>query len=380
MSRFRLLFAIAVLVALATALVACGGDDNGGGGSEDPQKVLDQTFSGDNEKVDSGNLSIKLNVEATGDDGGTLDAELSGPFESEGENKVPKFDLTANASLSAQPDEDFSFDGGLTSTGDAAFVGYNGTDYEVDQSLFDQFKQQVESAAGQQNAEPAEQPAAARALGIEDPQSLLTNLTNEGTEDVEGTETTTSPATSMSTKTVDAFKNLLSNASLLGQLGGRHLRPARPRRARPGHRRDQGGPLRHLLGHRRSHPAPHHDRALDRAAVGGRRTRSISTSTSRSARSTSRRRSRRPPMPSPSTTSCRSSASPRPHSASSVRARRQRQLRSGGGGGDGAQPLPVDPGHRCCPEVPQLHLAGQQCRRPAGVPEPGAVAARRSAI
>jgi hypothetical protein len=220
LSRFRLLFAIAVLVALATALVACGGDDNGGGSGEDPQKVLDQTFSGDHEKVNSGNLSIKFNLEATGDDGGTLDAELSGPFESEGENKVPKFDLTANASLSGSQDDDFSFDGSLTSTGDAAFIGFEDTDYEVDQSLFDRFKQQVESATGQGGENEQSSQQLLDALGIKDPQSLLTNLTNEGTEDVEGTETTHISGDLDVAKTVDAFKNLISNASLLGQLGG----------------------------------------------------------------------------------------------------------------------------------------------------------------
>ncbi len=218
MRRFRLLFAISVLVALATALVACGGDDSGGG-SEDPQTVLDQTFSGDNEKVDSGNLSIKFNVDASGGGGGNIDAELSGPFENQGEGKVPKFDVSVTASGSGEGD-DFSFDGGLTSTGDAAFVAYKGTDYEVDQSLFDQFKQQIESAAGQQGQNEQSTQQLLDALGLQDPQSLLTNLSNEGTADVEGTETTHISGDLDVGKTVDAFKNLINNASVLGQLGG----------------------------------------------------------------------------------------------------------------------------------------------------------------
>ena len=217
LSRFRLLFTFLAIFALAAALAACGGDD-GGSEDEDPQKVLDQTFSGDNESVDSGDLSFSVNVEATGVDGGSLDAEVSGPFDTQGdETKVPKFDLSA--SFDVQSDEDdVNFDGGLVSTGDAAFVNYKGSDYEVDQALFDQFKQSVEQAAGQQEDEQSNQ--ALDALGIEDPESLLTNLTNEGTADVEGTETTHISGDLDVDRSIDALKNVLGNASALGALGG----------------------------------------------------------------------------------------------------------------------------------------------------------------
>lgn len=222
MSRFRLLLATAVLFAFAGALVACGDDNGGGGSSEDPQKVLDQTFSGDNEKVDSGNLGIKVKVEASGDQGGSLDAQLSGPFENQGEAKVPKFDLDVTASASGQG-QDFSFDGGLTSTGDAAFVNYKGADYEVDQSLFDQFKQQIESAAGQQQANQGSATQLFNQLGIDDPKSLLTNLSNNGSADVEGTETTHISGDLDVKKLVAGLKNLVGSAGALGALGGSQL-------------------------------------------------------------------------------------------------------------------------------------------------------------
>jgi hypothetical protein len=219
LSRFRLLLAITVLVALATALVACGGDDDEGGAGEDPQTVLNQTFSGDNEKVESGNLSLTLDVDVSGDEDATIDAELSGPFEDQGEGKVPKFALTVNVSGSGG-DDDFSFDGGLTSTGDAAFVSYQGSDYEVDQSLFDQFAQQIEAGAGQQGQNEERTQQLLDALGVQEPTELLTNLTNEGTEDVEGTETVHISGDLDVDRTVEAVKGLIGNASLLGQLGG----------------------------------------------------------------------------------------------------------------------------------------------------------------
>lgn len=219
MRRFRLLLAISVLAALATALVACG-DDDGDSGGEDPQTVINQTFSGDNEKVESGNLSLTLDVDVSGDEDASVDAELSGPFESQGEGDVPRFALTASASGSGGGD-DFSFDGGLTSTGDAAYVNYKDSDYEVDQSLFDRFAAQIESASGQQGQ--GDQQGAQQlldALGIQEPTELLTNLTNEGTEDVEGTETVHVSGDLDVDKLVESVKGLIGNASLLGQLGG----------------------------------------------------------------------------------------------------------------------------------------------------------------
>ncbi|MEK6278647.1 MAG: hypothetical protein AABM29_11615 [Actinomycetota bacterium] len=217
MSRFRLLFAIAAITALATGLVACGG--GGGGSDEDPQKVLDATFSGDHAKVDSGNLDISLDVNVEGDQGGSLSASVSGPFQSEGENKIPSLDLAAKIDASGQG-QDFNFEGGLITTPDSAFINYNGTDYEIDKSLFDQFKTAIESAAQQNQQNQQSGAEILKQLGIDDPQALLTNLSNDGEQDVEGTNTIHISGDLDVDKTVDAFKTLLSNASALGGLGG----------------------------------------------------------------------------------------------------------------------------------------------------------------
>jgi hypothetical protein len=216
LTRFRLLFVAFVFAALATGLVACGGGDSGGSG-ENPQTVLDQTFSGDNEKVNSGDIDLSLKVSTSGDQAGSFDASLSGPFENQGDKKVPKFDLNVTASGSGQG-QDFNFDGGLTSTGDAAFVNYKGSDFQVDQSIFDQFKSQVESATSTSNAQSGTE--FFKQLGIDDPKSLLTNLSNDGTADIKGTETNHVSGDLDVGKTVDAFKSLLGSASLLQQLGG----------------------------------------------------------------------------------------------------------------------------------------------------------------
>lgn len=217
MTRFRTLFLLAAIAVLATALVACGGDDGGGGADEDPQKILTATFSGDKDRVQSGVIDLSLDVNVEGDQGGEFSATLTGPFQSEDDAKLPELDLEATADASGSG-QDFNFEGGLITTADAAFVNYNGTDYEVDRSIYDQVKTQFEQTA-EQNKEAQEDPGEAfKALGIENPEELLTNLTNEGEEDVEGTTTTHISGDLDVDRTVEAFKEGL-NSSALEALG-----------------------------------------------------------------------------------------------------------------------------------------------------------------
>jgi hypothetical protein len=218
LTRFRLLFAISTLAVIATALVACGGG-GGGGGGEDPQKVLDQTFSSNNESIKSGDLSLKFNVDVSGSKGGTLNAELSGPFESQGSNQIPKLDFNVTADLSGSS-QNFNFQGGLISTGDAAFVSYKGADYQVPASLFNQYKQLVQQAGAQQTGHQQSAGALLKQLGISDPKDLLTNLSNDGESDVEGITTNHISGDLDVNKAVDALKQALTGASALGALGG----------------------------------------------------------------------------------------------------------------------------------------------------------------
>jgi hypothetical protein len=217
LTRFRLLFAFSVLAVLATALVACGG--GGGGGGEDPQKVLDQTFSSDNESVKSADVSVKFNANASGSKGGTIDAQLSGPFESQGDNQLPKFNFTAKLNESGSVGST-NFEGGLASTGDAGFVNYKGSDYEVPASVFDQIKTSFAQASGQQGQNKQSAGALLEQLGISSPQDLLTNVKDEGDADVEGTSTNHISGDLDLGKTIDALKSALTNASALGALGG----------------------------------------------------------------------------------------------------------------------------------------------------------------
>ena len=211
MSRFRILFLLVALAALATGLVACGGGDDGGGSDENPQKVLSDTFSSDHENIKSGNVDITFDIDVKGDQGGTLTASLGGPFQSEGDNKIPSLDFDAKVDASGNG-QDFSFDGGLITTPDQAFVNYNGTDYEVDRSIYDQLKTSLESQQNSQQQQSGKE--LLKRLGINDPNELLTNVKNEGTEDVEGTDTIHVSGDLDVDTAVEALKNLANDPQL----------------------------------------------------------------------------------------------------------------------------------------------------------------------
>ena len=166
---------------MLTALVALPGC--GGGSSDaDPQEVLD-TALGSGEGTDSGVLDITLDVESTGGQAGNLNAEVKGPFQSNGTGNLPSVDFDATASIDSG-ESSFDFDGGLTITGDGLWVGFQGDDFQLDDSTFEAVKSSYEQSASQQSGE---EQGSLEQFGI-DPQSWVTGLTNEGTEDLDGTE------------------------------------------------------------------------------------------------------------------------------------------------------------------------------------------------
>lgn len=185
-ARIFLLFCALLVPA---AVLGCGGG-GGGGGSEDPQAVLDQTFSNDT-KVTSGNLNISLSANAEGDQGGNFTASVSGPFQGDASNDkaFPQLDLTAKVDGSGAG-QSINFEGGITATADKAFVSYSGTAYEIPASIFEQFKSAYEAQAGAATSGSSSGNASSilKDLGI-DPSTWLTKVTNEGDADVEGDST-----------------------------------------------------------------------------------------------------------------------------------------------------------------------------------------------
>jgi hypothetical protein len=201
LTRIRTLVAACALALAIPVLVAgCGSDEEG---DEDPATVLEETFNNDTQ-VTSGDLSLTASASAEGDQGFSFEGSLSGPFQGDpdNENAFPQLDWTASATGDGAG-QSFDFEGGLVVTEDNAYVEYGGETYEVGTEQFtqlrDQYEAQAEAATGgadtggtiQEQCATAIEQAGGDPSACEnfDPESWLTNETNEGTEDVGGTET-----------------------------------------------------------------------------------------------------------------------------------------------------------------------------------------------
>jgi hypothetical protein len=181
LTRIRAAIGIALALVSALLIAACGGGSN----DEDPQQVLHQTFSNPT-SIRSGLFDLDVRVETSGgESAGGLEAKLGGRFQSRGPDQFPLFDF--DVSLRGEGgSQSFSGAGGLTSTGDRAFIKFQGTEYAVPQALYDQFV--ATYAQLQSQSQSSQGTGLLQALGI-DPAKWLSDLKNEGTEDVQGTKT-----------------------------------------------------------------------------------------------------------------------------------------------------------------------------------------------
>ena len=208
--RLHLFALLAAFVLAGLGLAACGSDS---GGNEDAQQVINETFNG-KKKVESGkiNMSVTAKLEATGAAAAGLkdpvSLKLSGPFQSRGQDKLPAVDLDLSVAGGGQ-----TFTAGAVTTGDAAFISYQGTDYAVPASQFRRYKRQVERDA-RNNSNNDNQFDLAQ-LGV-NPRNWIENPKNEGTEDVGGAEAIHVSADVNVSKFVDDVDNLLKKASELG--------------------------------------------------------------------------------------------------------------------------------------------------------------------
>jgi hypothetical protein len=185
LTRIRTAVAVLAIALPIPAVVAgCGGGSSSS--SEDPQQVLDQTFNNPT-SITSGKLDLSVSGSAEGQQSGNFSATISGPFQTDPSDKTafPQLDLTANVSGS-QGGPSISFNGSLIATKDNAYVEYQDQAYEVGTAAFQQFAQAYAKAAKQNQANGSS--SGFSQFGI-DPKTWLTNVSNEGTTDIDGTST-----------------------------------------------------------------------------------------------------------------------------------------------------------------------------------------------
>jgi hypothetical protein len=212
MTRLRPAVLLSLLLALVFAVAACGGgSDDEASSSTDVNELLKQTFTGSKD-VKSGNLDLALKVEAQGGESqvqGPVSISLSGPFQAQDEGKLPKFKLEAAFEGAGQ-----SIKAGATSTGDKGYLSFQGTDYVVEDRVFDQFKAGFEQAQKQ----GSDQKQSFASLGM-DPRKWLTDPKNAGDSKVGDDDTIKITGGIDVSKLLDDINNALGKAAALG-LGG----------------------------------------------------------------------------------------------------------------------------------------------------------------
>jgi hypothetical protein len=185
LSRKRTFALLAAFAALAALLSACGG--GGGGSSDDPQQVIENaTFEG----VESGTVDLTMNIKSEGEHGGNMKVDLTGPFQSTGKESLPELALELKANGVANG-ENVDFEGGLTVLGDRAYVGFDGTNYEVDPTTFGFVKSSIEKGEqeGEKESAGGEVTACQKAATSMNLEEFVDSLENEGGDEVEGVKT-----------------------------------------------------------------------------------------------------------------------------------------------------------------------------------------------
>jgi hypothetical protein len=202
-----------LLLATALALVVfgfggCGGGDGGGDSGQNVTSVLNDTFGGKT-KINSGVLKLVVNADLKGVTQlqGPVAVKLGGPFESRGKRKVPKLDLDLTATSGGQ-----TFTAGVLSTGERGYINFQGDDYALQASTFDQFKRELQQAKQSESSIPD-----LTALGV-NPRNWLKDPSDEGTEDVNGVEAVHITAGVDVAKLLADVDHLLSRTNL-GRLG-----------------------------------------------------------------------------------------------------------------------------------------------------------------
>ncbi|MGZ8667688.1 MAG: hypothetical protein ACXWZM_11350, partial [Solirubrobacterales bacterium] len=176
MSRIRILFLLATTLAIAAAFAACGGS-NDSSSDVPPQRVLDQTFS-DKSTINSGKMDVSLTIEASGEQSGNFQIDVSGPFDDNGSGDA-KLDLTAKGSGDSAG-QSVDFEAGAIFTGDAGYISWKDTDYKLSSEQYSSLTSSLRSSSQSDGQNQGSLP------GLKD---SLRDLTNEGETEVEGTNT-----------------------------------------------------------------------------------------------------------------------------------------------------------------------------------------------
>jgi hypothetical protein len=202
---------LALVLALTGSLLAgCGSAGNGGG--QDVKALLSETF-GKDKPIRSGNLTLRLNVDAQGLPSlkHPLAIRVAGPFQGQGSGQVPKFDFAVDLDSGGN-----AVQAGAVSTGDKGFLTLQGRSYQLSDALF----KRLESGQKQATASKGkDQGTSLKALGI-DPRRWLKDARERGVETLSGVQVIHVSAGIDVPHFVADLTTLLGKAGKLGVTGG----------------------------------------------------------------------------------------------------------------------------------------------------------------
>jgi hypothetical protein len=189
---------ILVLIAALALIAGCGG---GSGNSNDARALIDKAFKQSITSADM-TLNVEAKVNGVAQLSQPISLKVAGPFQSNGKGKLPSFNWQVSVSGGGQ-----AFSGGVISTGQNAFVNFQGTNYEVGAAKVAQFNQQLGQNAGSKRS--------LKDFGI-DPQAWVKDPTEQGSENVNGVDTTHVHASVDVSRMVSDFNKTIQKAGAMG--------------------------------------------------------------------------------------------------------------------------------------------------------------------
>jgi hypothetical protein len=189
---------VALIGATASlALAGCGGPE------QDPEEVLDRAFG---QSIGSAQMRLSVDVDLEGIPGAEepTSIQLEGPYESGDERTLPSFDLAASVDSGSLPAPAGAVR--LVSTGDNFYLELAGNAYEAGR---DAIRSELEARRRQQGEEDS------NPFGV-DPRSWLVDPSIEGTEELDGVETTHVTAAISVPAMIDDLNEAASEAAAAG--------------------------------------------------------------------------------------------------------------------------------------------------------------------
>jgi hypothetical protein len=196
-------------VLLAGGLLAGCGDDD----SKSVTELLDRAFEA---SIGSADVTLDIEIELDGAEElqDPIEIALTGPYESGPEGRIPSVDWDITVQAQNQ-----SFNANVTSTGDRAFIGFQGTDYEVSQQTVDALNRQLAAAAESEDERDLGD------FGI-NARDWVIDEEEEGDEEVAGVETTHVSGKLDVTRVLEDLNTVVQEAAKLGGQIGQQAPPA----------------------------------------------------------------------------------------------------------------------------------------------------------